>query len=73
MKSVDSGLEAAEKHFGGLLPEWVFTRIMFGVVIGALLLMAILPGLVSTFLLITDLLTVIVGAVVWTDTVLASK
>lgn len=73
MKSVDSGLEAAEKRFGGLLPEWVFTRIMFGVVIGALLLMAILPGLVSTFLLITGLLTVIVGAVVWTDTVLASK
>ena len=73
MKSVDSGIEAAENRFGGLLPEWVFTRIMFGVVIGALLIMAILPGIVSTFLLITGLLTVLVGAVVWTDTVLASK
>ena len=73
MNSVDSGIEAVEKRLGGVLPEWVFTRIMFGVVIGALLFMAILPGLVSTFLVITGLLTVLVGAVVWTDSMLASK
>ena len=73
MKSVDGRIDAAERRFGGLLPEWVFSRIMFGVVIGILLLMAILPGLVSTLLLIVGLLTVVVGAVAYTDTVLASK
>ena len=73
MKSVDGGIDAAERRLGDLLPEWVFTRIMFGVVIGILLLTAIVPGLVSTFLLIAGLLTVVVGAVAYTDTMLASK
>ncbi len=73
LRPVDKGLEAAEKRWGALLPDWVFTRIMVGVVIGTLLFTAFLPGLVSTFLLISGVLMVIFGAVVYTDTMVASK
>ena len=73
LKPVDRGLEAAEERWGSLLPEWVFTRVMVGVVIGTLLVTIFLPGLVSTFLLIAGLLMVMFGAVVYTDSMLASK
>ena len=73
LKPVDRGLEAAEERWGSLLPEWVFTRDMVGVVIGTLLVTIFLPGLVSTFLLIAGLLMVMFGAVVYTDSMLASK
>jgi hypothetical protein len=70
---VDRGIAFAEKKWGALLPRWVFTRIMFGVVIAALTLVIIFPGLVSGFLLISGLLIVMFGAVVYTDPMLASK
>ena len=70
---VDRGIAFAEKKWGALLPPWVFTRIMFGVVIAALLLVIIFPGLVSGFLLIAGLLIVMFGAVLYTDPMLASK
>ncbi|MFV1960860.1 MAG: hypothetical protein ACC658_03410 [Acidimicrobiia bacterium] len=70
---VDKGIALAEKKWGALLPKWAFTRIMFGVVIGALTLTIIFPGLVSAFLLAAGLLMVLFGAVVYTDTMLASK
>jgi len=70
---VDRGLAFAEKKWGALLPRWIFTRIMFGVVIAALTLVIIFPGLVSGFLLIAGLLMVMFGAVVYTDPMLASK
>ncbi len=70
---VDKGIALAEKKWGALLPKWAFTRIMFGVVIGALTLMIIFPGLVSAFLLVAGLLMVMFGAVVYTDSMLASK
>ena len=70
---VDRGIAFTEKKWGALLPQWVFTRIMFGVVIAALLLVIIFPGLVSGFLLIAGLLIVMFGAVLYTDPMLASK
>ena len=73
LKPVDKGLDAAEKRWGALLPDWVFTRIMVGVIIGTVLFTAFLPGLVSSFLLISGILMVMFGAVVYTDTMLASK
>jgi len=73
LKPVDRGLEAAEERWGSLLPQWVFTRIMVGVVLGTVLVTIFLPGLVSTFLLIAGLLMVMFGAVVYTDSMLASK
>ncbi|MFB3052205.1 MAG: hypothetical protein ACE1Z0_09495, partial [Acidimicrobiia bacterium] len=73
LSPVDKGIAFAERRWGGLLPEWAFTRVMFGVVIGALALTIIFPGLVSAFLLIAGLLMVMLGAVVFTDPMLASK
>jgi hypothetical protein len=73
MSRVDSALSAAEKRWGSLIPNWFFTRLMLFVVIGAFLLMLVFPGAVSTFLLAAGILMVIVGAIVYTDSMLASK
>ena len=73
LKPVDKSIAAAEKRFGALLPEWAFTRMMFGVVAGSLLLMLLLPGLVSVFLLVTGVVMIMAGAIVYTDPMLASK
>ncbi len=73
LKPVDKSLKAAEQRWGALLPDWVFTRIMVGVVIGTVLVTVFVPGLVSTFLMISGLLVVMFGAVVYTDSMLASK
>ena len=70
---VDKGIAFAEKKWGTLLPEWAFTRFMFGVAIGALTLTIVFPGPVSIVLLIVGLLTVMLGAIVFTDPMLASK
>ena len=73
LKSVDKGLEAAEDRWGALLPTWMFTRMMLVVVLGTILVTVFLPGLVSIFLLISGVLIVIFGGVVYTDSMLASK
>lgn len=70
---IDGLLDASEKRWGALMPSWFFTRLMFWVVVGAFVLMLVFPGAVSTFLLATGMLLVIVGAIVYTDDVLASK
>jgi len=70
---VDGTLAKASKRLGPYLPEWMFTRIMFGVAFTALLLMIVLPGLVSTFMLIAGALIVVFGAVVYSDPMLASR
>ncbi len=73
LKPFDKGLEAAEERWGALLPKWAFTRIMVAVIIGAALVTVFLPGLVSTFLLVSGVLMIMFGAVVYTDSMLASK
>lgn len=70
---VDGTLHTAQKRFGPYLPEWMFTRIMFGVAFVALVLMAVLPGLVSAFMLVSGALIVVFGAVVYSDPMLASR
>lgn len=70
---VDGTLNTAQKRFGPYLPEWVFTRIMFGVAFGALLLMIVLPGLVSIFMLVAGAVIIVFGAVIYSDPMLASR
>ena len=70
---VDGTLERANKRFGPYLPDWVFTRAMFAIAFGALILAVALPALVSTFLLIAGVLMVTFGAVVYSDPMLASR
>jgi hypothetical protein len=73
LRPVDRSLVAAEKRWGALLPQWVFTRMMLAAVTIALVLMIVFPGAVSTFLLVAGLLIVVFGAVVYTDSMLASR
>ena len=73
LKPVDRTIEAAERRWGALLPEWVFTRVMFGVCFGVLILFAVLPGIISMFLLATGAILIMGGAVIYTDPMLASR
>lgn len=70
---LDGTLERANKRFGPYLPDWVFTRAMFGIAMGALILLIALPSFVSVFLLIAGVLMVLFGAVVYSDPMLASR
>ncbi|HJQ76398.1 MAG TPA: hypothetical protein VJ948_03940 [Acidimicrobiia bacterium] len=70
---VDGTLERANRRFGPYLPDWVFTRVMFLIAFGALILAIIFPGLVSSFLLIAGALMVVFGAIVYSDQMLASR
>lgn len=73
LNRLDRFISAAERRWGSLLPAWVFSRIMVGVLAGALVLTIIFPGLVSSFLLISGLLLVLLGAIAYTDQILAAK
>lgn len=73
LQAVDKTIEVAEERLGDLLPGWMFTRVMAGFVGGTLLLMLILPGLVSLFLIIAGVSTIMLGAISYTDTMLANR
>lgn len=70
---VDGTLAKAHKRFGPYLPEWVFTRAMFAIACVALVLLIVLPGLVSTLMLVAGGVLIAFGAVVYSDPMLASR
>ena len=70
---VDAMIAKAEKRWGSLLPTWVFSRKTLLAIACVLIVTVFLPGLISTLLLITGLLSVLFGAVVYTDQVMAAK
>ncbi len=70
---VDSTIDRASDRLGPYLPEWVFTRLMFGVAFGAVILALLLPGYVSAFMLIAGALVIVFGAVIYSDPMLASR
>lgn len=71
--AVDALLIRAKKRFGAVLPDFMFSRAMFAIVVAALIGMVLLPGVLSTVLLIAGVLTVLFGAIVYSDSVLASR
>ncbi len=73
LASVDAGLAVARHRWGSLLPDWVFTRGMLAALFVLLVLTIIFPGWISTLLLIIGVLVVMFGAVLYTDSVLASR
>lgn len=70
---VDRVLAEAQKRFGPYLPDWLFSRAMFFIALAGLVGLVLLPGPFSILLLITGALLVLFGAIVYSDTVLASK
>lgn len=73
LSRVDRTLAGAEKRYGPLLPRWVFTRRMAGLLALGMVLMLVFPGVASTVLLAVGFTTVVFGAVVYTDNSLAAK
>jgi len=55
------------------MPSWVFSRVMVLALLILLVATIVFPGLVSLVLLVTGLLMVLFGAVVYTDNMLASR
>ncbi len=70
---VDSFLARAHKQFGGFLPDWVFSRGVLAIGTVVLIAMLALPGLASILLLIAGIVVVLVGAVAYSDSVIASR
>lgn len=70
---IDKSLDSANESLGPYLPEWVFTRLMFGIVFLAVILALVMPGLVSALMLISGALVIVFGAVIYTDPMLASR
>jgi len=72
-RPIDAMLIKAKKRFGAVLPDFVFSRAMFVIGVAALVVMVLMPSIFSTVLLIVGALTVLFGAVVYSDSVLASR
>src|SRR5690606_8977430 len=70
---LDAVLTAAEERWGGLLPSWVFTRGTLTVLLIMVAAAFFVPNIVSLVLLIAGLLTVMIGSVVYTFTILATR
>lgn len=71
--AIDTLLIGAKKRFGPYLPDFVFSRAMFFIALTTLVVMVLFPGTFATLFLITGGLVVLFGAVVYTDSVLASR
>lgn len=70
---IDGTLDKASKKWGSYLPDWVFTRAMFIIVFGALLIMLVFPGAVSLFLLLSGAVLIVFGAIAYSDPMLTSR
>lgn len=73
LDSVDGLLLKAYKRYGAYLPGWVFSRGMLVICLALVALAVVFPGAASMVILIVGGLTVLFGAVVYSDTVLASR
>lgn len=70
---LDRVIEASERRWGSLLPEWVFNRIVFVVALVLFALAIVFRGVTSIVLLIAGVLALMVGGASYTDAVMASK
>jgi hypothetical protein len=70
---LDRTIDATEKRWGPLLPNWVFNRIVFVAGFVLMVLAFVFRGTTSLVLLVTGVLALMVGGVAYTDDVMASK
>jgi hypothetical protein len=73
LRLLDNGLASAEEKAGALLPAWVFTRGMAAALFVLFVLALIFPGLASTVLFLLGAIVVILGAIAYSDDMLASR
>lgn len=70
---LDTGIARAHKRYGPYLPDWMFSRAMFFILVATLIVMLVFPGISSTLLLICGGVIVAFGAVTYSDPMLASR
>ncbi|MGH3650864.1 MAG: hypothetical protein ACRDU9_09170 [Acidimicrobiia bacterium] len=70
---VDGILDRGHKSLGAYLPDWVFSRGMFLGVLVLFALMIAFPGAASNLTLVIGLAVIVLGGVVYTDGMLASR
>lgn len=70
---LDAMIVFGEKKLGAVLPSWVFTRVVALALLIAVALTVVLPGIMSVVILVAGILAVLLGAMAYADTVVASK
>jgi hypothetical protein len=73
MATIDRALDSAHQKWGGLFPSWAFTRGMAFVLAASLVLLLALPQIAFYALLLGGVALVMVGAVLYTDSVLSAR
>jgi hypothetical protein len=73
LETIDSILAKAHKRFGSLAPDWVFSRGVFVILVVLALVMLALPGLASALLVVCGATIVLIGAIAYSDSVIASR
>lgn len=73
MRALDRVIVLTERKWGALLPDWVFTRSALITLTALLILLFVFPGWSSLLLLGAGLLAVALGAVLFSDNILAAK
>jgi hypothetical protein len=71
--AVDTLLIKTKKRYGAYLPDFVFSRAMFFIVLATLVAMVVFPVVFSMLFVIAGALIIMFGAIVYTDSVLASR
>lgn len=70
---LDRTIDATERRWGPLLPEWVFNRVVFVTALVLLGVALVFRGVTSIVLLVAGVLALMVGGASYTDDVMASK
>ncbi len=73
MGTVDKALDTAHEKWGGLFPSWMFTRGTAYILIASLVLLLVFPAVLFYVLLLGGVLLVMLGAVLYTDSVLSAR
>ena len=73
LATLDKALDTAHGKWGGLFPSWMFTRGTAYVLVAALVLLLVFPQIVFYALLLGGVLLVMLGAVLYTDSVLSAR
>jgi hypothetical protein len=70
---LDRGISWTQKRYGPYLPDWVFSRAMFFIILATLAVMLVFAEIFSVLLLILGGIVVAFGAVTYSDGMLASR
>ena len=73
LELLDVGIEKARKRFGPYMPAWLFSRAMAFILFGVFVIMLIFPNVSSVLLLLLGGGAIALGAVAYSDPMLASK